>query len=158
MNNCYVRKGKYCLYNGVLYKILSKSSNEQANVIRLCSTDKTDLKNGFVCNDTEDIIKRYGFVCTKNIFKSKITNAYEIRTYAIYRGFEMDVLGIYDNSIRLVDGGNPPSDEKVNRLLLWGFSEYYRERSWIEYDKYVSVNDPDLQLIEKRTELDISKL
>lgn len=153
-----MKNGKYAIYKGNEYPIYN-GVIENKNAIILISHNKNDIQIGFALSYSEKYMREHNFfTCEKEVPKSEITEAYEIRTYAMYKGFEMGVLGIKDGMVRIIDGGNPPSDEQTNRLLSWGFSVYWRERSWIDYDKYVSLDDPDLQLIEKRTELDISKL
>ncbi len=149
--------GRYLIHKNKEWRI---NNGERLNngFVRIVSYDRSDLKNGFFTTKSDEYLNKHGFYCFKDIPKNEITEAYEIRTYAIYKGFEMGVLGIEDGVVRIIDGGNPPSDEQINRLLSWGFSEYWRERSWIDYDKYVSLDDPDLRLIEERRELDIGNL
>lgn len=157
-----IRQGMYGLYNGVLYRVLSKSSNDPIDVIKICSNNKTDLKNGFICNDSEDVIKKYGFVCIKEVPRSEITEAYNIRTYAVYKGVNASIVGwLKDNKVELYTTCLYGEDEEefLKKMEYAGFEFSHGEQGGYRvYAKIVSLDDPDLQLLEHRTELDIDKL
>ena len=153
-----IRNDNYGLYNDKLYRI----SIVHNDSVRLCSNYPSDVNNGFICNDSEYVIKKYGFVCIKEVSKSEITEAYEIRTHAVYKGVGATIIGSSkENHIGLrtccLDGEN-----KADFLRKVNNAEFeYCEREQGGYDIYgkdVSLDDPDLQLIEKRTEIDINKL
>ncbi|MCM1061789.1 MAG: hypothetical protein NC452_16085 [Eubacterium sp.] len=154
-----VRRGKYGLYNGKLYRILSKSFSSKSDTIEICSTDEQDLKNGFTNNDSEFFTKKYGFTCTKEVPKYEITEAYEIRTYVVFREMKFGIISLDDEFIRIQNEcSNDPNDETNKQLRSWGFSEYIRDKFSIIFDKYIPTNDPEIKIIEERKEIDISKL
>ena len=104
------------------------------------------------------------FTCEKEVSKSEITEAYKIETTAIYKTQKYyvdrastqgeDMVRIYTSPISTVK-----ETELYNEYKKNGFSDGMKfEYGDVLLYKYVSINDPDLQLIEKRTELDISKL
>ena len=155
-----VKNSEYGLYQGNLYRI----GKTCVASVDLCSINPDDLNNGFICNHTEDFIKKYGFVCIKEVPKSEITEAYKIETTAIYKTQKYyvdrastqgeDMVRIYTPPISTVK-----ETELYNEYKKNGFSDGMKfEYGDVLLYKYVSVNDPDLQIVEKRTKLDISKL
>lgn len=159
-----IRRGKYGMYNGKLYRILLKSISLKSDIIEICSTDMQDLKNGFTNDDPEFITQKYGFTCTKKIPKSEITQAYEIRTHAKYKGVSASIMGsLKPGCIRLATTClywlGEDRDEFLKNATNAGFEYTDTEQGGYKiYEKEVSLDDPDLELIEKRTEIDISKL
>ena len=150
-----VRNGNYGMYKGKLYRIgqIYKDS------VHLCSINRDDLNNGFICNYTKTQIEYYGFICIKDVPKSEITEAYEIKTHALYKGMEFGIISLDDEFIRIENEcSNDPNDETNKQLRSWGFSEYIRDKFSIIFDKYIPANDPEIKIIEERTEIDISKL
>ncbi len=120
------------------------------------------MNNGFFSTKSDKFYNTFGFYCYKDIPKSEITEAYEIRTHAVYKGIGATIIGSSkENHIGLrtccLYGEN-----KADFLRKVNKAEFeYCEREQGDYDIYgkdVSLDDPDLQLIEKRTEIDINKL
>lgn len=153
-----VKNSEYGLYQGKLYRI--GKTNETS--VDLCSRNPDDLNNGFKCNHTEDFIKKYGFVRIKEVPKSEITEAYNIRTYAVYKGVSASIVGgSKENQIGLITTCLYGEDKEMflKKMKSTGFEfSHYEQGGYCMYRKDVSLDDPDLQLIEERTELDISKL
>ncbi|MDE6599970.1 MAG: hypothetical protein K2K34_07850 [Oscillospiraceae bacterium] len=161
-----VRRGKYGVYNGKLYRILSKSISLKSDIIEICSTDEQDLENGFMNNDSEFFTKKYGFTCTKEIHKSEITEVYEIVTHAIYKGLTCGIIG-GRNGTNLLTLAAPyefphnPTGEMLeirNNLVEMGFHDAIHEKTFCMYIIEVDMDDPELELVEEITESDISKL
>lgn len=62
-------------------------------MVYIISENKDDIQNGFIPINVE-YNKKYGyFQCRKEVLKSEITEAYEIRTYAKYKGETLDIIG-----------------------------------------------------------------
>ena len=153
-----LRDGKYVVFNNnVYYPSGKKSPNE--GMVYIISENKDDIQNGFIPINVE-YNKKYGFFqCKKEVPKSEITEAYKIRTYVVYRGMEFGIISLDDEFIRIQNEcSNDPNDETNKQLRSWGFSEYIRDKFSIIFDKYIPANDPEIKIIEERTEIDISKL
>ena len=149
-----VKNSEYGLYQGKLYRI----GKTCVASVDLCSINPDDLNNGFIRNHTEDFMKKYGFVCIKEVPRNEITEAYEIRTYAIYREKKFDVNPWYED-IQLIIGFDRITEaDKIKEIKSWGFTELQFERTSTTFEKIVSLDDPELKIIEERKTLDISKL
>lgn len=143
----------------IMGKNIQRVQKNLTEIIRLISWDKNDLKNGFLCYESQSFMSKYGFSCEKEVPKSEITEAYEIRTYALYRNIEFNIYGSKDNQIRIVRYcSSGRDDELAKKLQTWQFSVFDADKFHVSYDSYISVDDPELEIVEKRTELDISKL
>lgn len=153
-----VKNSEYGLYQGKLYRI--GKTNETS--VDLCSRNPDDLNNGFKCNHTEDFIKKYGFVCIKEVSRSEISEAYKIITYAVYKGVNASIVGWKkDNKVELYTTCLYGEDEEefLKKMEYAGFNFSHCEQGGDRiYAIIVPLDDPDLQLIEKRTEIDINKL
>ena len=151
-----MKSGTYFIYHGKEYMDSTKSVPKGYKI--LLSGNKDDLNDGFYCTESENFMKKFGFVCEKKVPKSEITEAYEIRTYAIYRGKKFDVNPWYED-IQLIIGFDRITEaDKIKEIKSWGFIELQYERTTTTFEKIVSIDDPELEIVEKRTELDISKL
>lgn len=152
-----MKSGTYFVYHGKEYMDSTKSVPKGYKI--LLSGNKDDLNDGFYCTESENFMKKFGFVCEKKVPKSEITEAYEIRTYALYRNIEFNIYGSKDNQIRIVRYcSSGRDDELAKKLQTWQFSVFDADKFHVSYDSYISVDDPELEIVEKRTELDISKL
>lgn len=153
-----VKNSEYGLYQGKLYRI--GKTNETS--VDLCSRNPDDLNNGFKCNHTEDFIKKYGFVCIKEVSRSEISEAYKIITYAVYKGVNASIVGWKkDNKVELYTTCLYGEDEEefLKKMEYAGFNFSHCEQGGDRiYAIIVPLDDPDLQLLEHRTELDIDKL
>ena len=79
-----------------------------------------------------------------------ITEAYEIRTYALYRNIEFNIYGSKDNQIRIVRYcSSGRDDELAKKLQTWQFSVFDADKFHVSYDSYVSIDDPELEIVEK---------
>ena len=152
-----MKSGTYFIYHGKEYMDSTKSVPKGYKI--LLSGNKDDLNDGFYCTESENFMKKFGFVCEKKVPKSEITEAYEIRTYALYRNIEFNIYGSKDNQIRIVRYcSSGRDDELAKKLQTWQFSVFDADKFHVSYDSYISIDDPELEIVEKRTELDISKL
>ena len=155
-----IKSGEYAVYQDREYAISSKET--PPDFIRLISWKKSDLNRGFICYNSEEFIKKFGFSCEKEVPKSEITEAYDIRTHAVYKGVGASIVGcLKPNWIGLMTAClyNEDKEEFLKKVNKAGFKYYGREQGGVDvYAIDVSLDDPDLQLIQKRKELDISKL
>ena len=159
-----MKDGEYAIYKGNEYTIYNGELDNK-NVILLLSHDRTDLKKGFKSSYSEEYMQRYDFfTCEKEVPKSEITEAYEIRTHAKYKGVSASIMGsLKPGCIRLATTClywlGEDKDEFLKNATNAGFEYTDTEQGGYEiYEKEVSLDDPDLELIEERTEIDISKL
>lgn len=155
-----MKSGTYFVYHGKEYMDSTKSVPKGYKI--LLSGNKDDLNDGFYCTESENFMKKFGFVCEKKVPKSEITEAYEIRTYAVYKGVNASIVGWKkDNKVELQTNCLYGEDEKefLKKMEYAGFEFSHGEQGGYRvYAKIVSLDDPDLQLLEHRTELDIDKL
>ena len=155
-----IKDGEYAVYQDREYAISSKET--PPDFIRLISWEKSDLNRGFICYESEEFIKKFGFYCEKEVPKSEITEAYDIRTHAVYKGVGASIVGcLKPNWIGLMTAClyNEDKEEFLKKVNKAGFKYYGREQGGVDvYAIDVSLDDPDLQLIQKLKELDISKL
>ena len=159
-----MKNGKYAIYKGNEYPIYN-GVIENKNAIILISHNKNDIQVGFALSCSEKYMREHNFfTCEKEVSKSEITEAYKIETTAIYKTQKYyvdrastqgeDMVRIYTSPISTVK-----ETELYNEYKKNGFSDGMKfEYGDVLLYKYVSVNDPDLQIVEKRTKLDISKL
>ncbi|MBP0963943.1 MAG: hypothetical protein J5999_01465 [Oscillospiraceae bacterium] len=163
------KKGEYVIYMGKEYKKSTKLM--QGSFVRIISWEKSDLKNGFICYESENFMKKFGFSCEKEVPKSEITKAYKIETTAKYKGstYCIDTYIGNDLSVKY----NRDEMVRIYTLPISTLNEvekynYYKQNGFadgmsFEYGnvmlyKYVSINDPDLEIVENRTEIDVSVL
>ena len=155
-----MKSGTYFVYHGKEYMDSTKSVPKWYKI--LLSGNKDDLDDGFYCTESENFMKKFGFVCEKKVSISEITEAYNIRTYAVYKGVNASIVGWKkDNKVELYTNCLYGEDEKefLKKMEYAGFEFSHGEQGGYRvYAKIVSLDDPDLQLLEHRTELDISKL
>ncbi|WP_432651059.1 hypothetical protein [Huintestinicola sp.] len=152
-----IRNDNYGMYSGTLYRVISVDKSIQPYVVDLASNDKADLKKGFENRYSDFVTKKYGFVCNKKVFISEITEAYEIRTSALYRE-KCYVYPWHEDIQLIVDFDRTTEADKIKEIKSWGFTELQYERTTTTFEKIVSVDDPELEIIEERKPLDINKL
>ena len=153
------KNGEYVIYHNTEYIYIYCFENKQKNMVRLASYDRQSLNDGFYTNRTEEYMQEHGFRCFKDVPRSEITEAYEIRTYALYRNIEFNIYGSKDNQIRIVKYcSSGRDDELAKKLQTWQFSVFDADKFHVSYDSYISVDDPELEIIEQKNELDIDKL
>ena len=157
-----IRQNKYVIYKGIEYIYRRCDENKNNGLVRIVSHDRRSLADGFFTNRSEEYMKDHGFRCFKDVPKSEITEAYDIRTHAVYKGVGASIVGcLKPNWIGLMTAClyNEDKEEFLKKVNKAGFKYYGREQGGVDvYAIDVSLDDPDLQLIQKRKELDISKL
>ena len=157
-----IRQNEYVIYKGIEYIYRDCDENKNNGLVRIVSHDRRSLADGFFTNRSEEYMKDHGFRCFKDVPKSEITEAYDIRTHAVYKGVGASIVGcLKPNWIGLMTAClyNEDKEEFLKKVNKAGFKYYGREQGGVDvYAIDVSLDDPDLQLIQKRKELDISKL
>lgn len=157
-----IRQNEYVIYKGIEYIYRDCDENKNNGLVRIVSHDRRSLADGFFTNRSEEYMKDHGFRCFKDVPRSEITEAYDIRTHAVYKGVVASIVGcLKPNWIGLMTAClyNEDKEEFLKKVNKAGFKYYGREQGGVDvYAIDVSLDDPDLQLIQKRKELDISKL
>mgnify|MGYP000305141291 FL=1 len=157
-----IRQNEYVIYKGIEYIYRDCDENKNNGLVRIVSHDRRSLADGFFTNRSEEYMKDHGFRCFKDVPRSEITEAYDIRTHAVYKGVVASIVGcLKPNWIGLLTAClyNEDKEEFLKKVNKAGFKYYGREQGGVDvYAIDVSLDDPDLQLIQKRKELDISKL
>ena len=157
-----IKNGRYAIYKGFEYLIYNGDIDNK-NAILLLSGSRDDLKNGFSLSYDEDYMKsREIFCCEKEVPKSEITKAYDIRTHAVYKGAGASIMGFLKNGWLVLETNwlyNEDKEEFLKKVNNAGFKFVGTEQGGVDvYRIDVSPDDPDLKLEEIRKELDISKL
>ncbi len=157
-----IRQNEYVIYKGIEYIYRDCDENKNNGLVRIVSHDRRSLADGFFTNRSEEYMKDHGFRCFKDVPRSEITEAYDIRTHAVYKGVVASIVGcLKPNWIGLLTAClyNEDKEKFLQDVNNAGFEYLGREQGGVDiYGIDVSLDDPDLQLIEKRKELDISKL
>ena len=157
-----IRQNEYVIYKGIEYIYRDCDENKNNGLVRIVSYDRRSLADGFFTDRSEEYMKDHGFRCFKDVPRSEITEAYEIRTHAVYKGVVASIVGcLKTNWIGLLTAClyNEDKEKFLQDVNNAGFKYLGREQGGVDvYGIDVSLDDPDLQLIEKRKELDISKL
>lgn len=158
-----LRDGKYVVFNNNIYYPSGKKSPNDG-MVYIISENKDDIQNGFIPINVE-YNKKYGFFqCRKEVPKNEITEAYEITTYANYKGFKLYIHGKKsDNILTLLNtqmlSNYSESDCKIRDVLIeMGFYVFEVDKTGCTYAKDVPIDDPELEIFEERKEIDISKL
>ena len=103
-------------------------------------------------------MKKHGFRCHKDVPKNEIAAEYKIEFTANYKGkLYIYVDGYVVRIIYCVSRHSEPDEYAycmANGFIEGRQLEYYD----VELYKYVNINDPELEIIETRTELDIDEL
>ncbi len=104
-----------------------------------------------------------GFRCHKYVPKNEITEAYKIEFSAKYKGKTYNYVTGYskDENIVIIHTvvSTDSKPDKYEYCKANGFIEGSPEGySLIRMYKFVNLNDPELEIIETRTEMDIDKL
>ena len=137
-------------------------------MVYIVSRNKDDIKNGFIPINVE-YNKKYGFFqCQKEVPKNEITEAYKIKTYALYKGLKFDIIGSHQEGTNIllnlcgnqISSHNPSEEERKyeEKLIKIGFHMGIVDKTFYMYEKSVPMDDPELEFFEQRAEIDLSKL
>lgn len=157
-----IKDGYFVIYHGQEYQ--TGFWEKIPGIVRLSSWDEKSLDNGFYCVKSQDYIEKFGFRCQKEVPKSEITEAYEIRTHAKYKGETLDIIGgrpgfvTLSTQRRISHNANREDEEYRNELIKKGFQRGMTEIDGSHWEVIIPIDDPEVEFIEERTEIDISKL
>ena len=136
-----MKDGKYAIYLGREYS----AGETQEGKIVLRSTDIEDVKNGFEpCKPFNIRYVEEKIVCMKFVNSSEITEYYIIRTKAIYKGFEFEVV--------------EETEDKLSIVKMIG--DY---RDWVRlgmksidigvYQKWINKNEAEVKIVKENFKL-----
>lgn len=135
MSYSQVRNGRYCLYNGKLYKLESFNS----------STVTLLFDSG-----------------TKIIPRNWIDGVYKIETRAVYMGESFQIIGGRNGTnlltlcSRHIRHGNVEDCRYRDKLVSMGFDKGPVEKGYCDYVKQVPINDQYLELAEDKKEIELN--
>ncbi|MCM1061690.1 MAG: hypothetical protein NC452_15585 [Eubacterium sp.] len=162
-----LRDGKYVVFHNNTYDFFGDQGLTDG-MVYIVSRNKDDIQNGFIPINVE-YNQKYGFFqCQKEVPKNEITEAYEINTHAVYKGMKLCIIGCSEKNGTVFSILSTPYDipynptgemlEIRNTLIEMGFHDGQHDKTGCWYEIEVDIDDPDLELVEERTEIDISKL
>ena len=128
--------------------------------IELWSSDRIDLEKSFYT--IQDGVN--GFTCMKVVHKNEIMGAYRYEVHAVYKGIKCKIVGpIPDKnaySLETYDWFNLSKDtDLLRKVKEYGFERWDDIGHGIfTFGRYVDPDDPDLQIFEERTEVDVNTL
>lgn len=127
-----MKKGNYAIYHGREYS--ADYIKGKGIVLRSC--DKNDLQRGF--QKYEGVNKDISYI--KFVEKNQVSSFYKIRTYAIYQGYEFEVVEEKNNMISIV-------------TMVGDYHEWIRlGMECIDrgvYQKWVNKNDAEIRIVEE---------
>ncbi|MBD5145400.1 MAG: hypothetical protein HDT21_05730 [Ruminococcus sp.] len=162
-----LRDGKYVVFNNNIYYLSGKKSPNEG-MLYIISENEDDIQNGFIPINVE-YNKKYGFFqCKKEVPKNEIKEAYEIKTHAVYKEMTLGIIGcsekngtVFSTLAAPYEFPHNPTGEMLeirNNLVEMGFHDAFHEKTGCMYIIEVDMDDPELEFVEERTEIDISKL
>ena len=136
-----MKDGKYAIYLGKEY---SAGEIEKGKIV-LRSTDIEDVKNGFEpCKPFNIRYVEEKIVCMKFVNSSEITEYYIIRTKAIYKGFEFEVVEETEDKLSIVAMGG---DYREWVRLGMKFVERF------VYQKWINKNEAEIKIVKENFKL-----
>lgn len=171
------RNGTYANYDGKEYffarvyksyddvEKMKKYKNKYSDMciipksVELVSHDRGDLLHGFtIYRDNAE-----GFSCIKIVQSDNIKNVYIYNSYAVYKNNTCKVSGPSDDGnffLETKDWLNITMDtDLLQKDKEYGFEPYdCIGHGFFTFGKYVSPDDPELQIFEERTEIDVNSL
>lgn len=136
-----MKDGKYAIYLGKEYT----AGETQEGKIVLRSTDIEDVKNGFEpCKPFNIKYIEDKIVCMKFVNSSEITEYYRIRTMAIYKGFEFEIVEETEDKLSIVTMGGDCRGWK--RLGMKCIEKYV-------YQKWINKNEAEIKIVKKNFKL-----
>ena len=137
----FMKDGEFAIYLGKEY---SAGEIEKGKIV-LRSTDIEDVKNGFEpCKPFNIRYVEDKIVCIKFVNSSEITEYYILRTMAIYKGFEFEVV--------------EETEDKLSIVTMIG--DY---RDWVRlgmksidigvYQKWINKNEAEVKIVKENLKL-----
>ena len=136
-----MKDGKYAIYLGNEYT----AGETQEGKIVLRSTDIEDVKNGFEpCKPFNIKYIEDKIVCMKFVNSSEITEYYRIRTMAIYKGFEFEIVEETEDKLSIV---TIICDCREWKILGMKCIERY------VYQKWINKNEAEIKIVKEKFKL-----
>ena len=136
-----MKDGEFAIYLGKEY---SAGEIEKGKIV-LRSTDIEDVKNGFEpCKPFNIKYIEDKIVCMKFVNSSEITEYYRIRTMAIYKGFEFEVVEETEDKLSIVAMGG---DYREWVRLGMKFVERF------VYQKWINKNEAEIKIVKENFKL-----
>ena len=136
-----MKDGEFAIYLGKEY---SAGEIEKGKIV-LRSTDIEDVKNGFEpCKPFNIRYVEEKIVCMKFVNSSEITEYYIIRTKAIYKGFEFEVVEETEDKLSIVAMGG---DYREWVRLGMKFVERF------VYQKWINKNEAEVKIVKENFKL-----
>ena len=136
-----MKDGEFAIYLGKEY---SAGEIEKGKIV-LRSTDIEDVKNGFEpCKPFNIKYIQDKIVCFKYVNSSEITEYYRIRTIAIYKGFEFEVVEETEDKLSIVTMIGDCREWK--RLGMKCIEKYV-------YQKWINKNEAEIKIVKKNFKL-----
>lgn len=132
-----LRDAMYTIYKNQEYRVNENNGNAE-----LISNDINDVKKGFTEYKPEKNLTPRIF--TKIVDSSEIGDIYEIKTYALYKGFEFPVIGKNDQGYILFSGGYSELMDKLefSRTDKYGYEKIVKEENLdLIYEKKTLITD-----------------
>ena len=134
-----MKDGEFAIYLGKEY---SAGEIEKGKIV-LRSTDIEDVKNGFEpCKPFNIKYIEDKIVCMKFVNSSEITEYYRIRTIAIYKGFEFEIVEETELSIVTMIG----DCREWKRLGMKCIERYV-------YQKWINKNEAEIKIVKENFKL-----
>ena len=136
-----MKDGEFAIYLGKEYS----AGETQEGKIVLRSTDIEDVKNGFEpCKPFNIKYIQDKIVCFKYVNSSEITEYYIIRSMAIYKGFEFEVVEETEDKLSIVAMGG---DYREWVRLGMKFVERF------VYQKWIKKNEAEIKIVKENFKL-----
>jgi len=136
-----MKDGKYAIYLGREYS----AGETQEGKIVLRSTDIEDVKNGFEpCKPFNIRYVEDKIVCMKFVNSSEITEYYILRTMAIYKGFEFEVVEETEDKLSIVT--------MIGDCREWKRLGMKRIEKYV-YQKWIDKNEAEIKIVKKNFKL-----
>ena len=136
-----MKDGEFAIYLGKEY---SAGEIEKGKIV-LRSTDIEDVKNGFEpCKPFNIKYIEDKIVCMKFVNSSEITEYYIIRSMAIYKGFEFEVVEETEDKLSIVAKGG---DYREWVRLGMTFVERF------VYQKWINKNEAEIKIVKEKFKL-----
>ena len=136
-----MKDGEFAIYLGKEY---SAGKIEKGKIV-LRSTDIEDVKNGFEpCKPFNIKYIEDKIVCMKFVNSSEITEYYRIRTMAIYKGFEFEIVEETEDKLSIVTMIGDCREWK--RLGMKCIEKYV-------YQKWINKNEAEIKIVKENLKL-----
>jgi len=132
-----MQEGSYAIYHGKVYS----SGRKKNGKLILRSSDAEDIRNGFEeCKPFIYSWDKSYIVCWKFVNRNEVEEYYEIRTKAMYQGYDFEVVDEKDEMISIV---TMVGDYRV--WLSLGMESIDRG----VYQKWIGKNEAEIRVLKE---------